>query len=78
MSDHPPPSPAPEKPPRKSRAKPLVLQPGDVVYLKSGSSAMTVEKIEGEEVHVAWSHWGTKQIIRDKFAPVMLKKASAR
>lgn len=34
------------------------LAAGDCCYLKSGSGKMTVEKIEGELIHVVWIVYG--------------------
>ena len=30
------------------------LKTGDVVYLKSGSPALTVQEVDGEDVYVSW------------------------
>lgn len=77
MTDIPVPSPAPEK---KAKPPKSPFKVGDVVYLKSGSSAMVVEQVDlvDGRVHVAWHHYETKLIIRDAFVPAVLKKSTTR
>ena len=46
---------------------------GDIVILKSGGDAMTVERIEQDlQVVCVWSH--NHQIKRDRFSPHVLEK----
>ncbi|QIB34608.1 YodC family protein [Ancylobacter pratisalsi] len=62
----------------------MSFEPGDVVRLKSGGPAMTVEQVDilaatGKEA--VWCTWfekvGNRQMVqRDTFAPAMLIKSS--
>lgn len=49
-----------------------VFVPGDVVKLKSGGEAMTVEEIDGTDVSCVWQDG--KKIERNSFPAVTLKK----
>lgn len=48
--------------------------PGDVVYLKSGSSRMTIIKVEGNVATVVWSAYGTPHIEQKDIPCVALVK----
>lgn len=45
---------------------------GEVVKLKSGGEAMTVEKIDGDDVHCVW--FEGKRTQRERFSAGVLKK----
>ena len=45
---------------------------GDVVELKSGGLRMTVEKIDGDEIHCVWSEG--RQVRRETFNVAVLQK----
>ena len=57
--------PAPGQPP---------LTPGDVAYLKSGSSPMTVEKVDEGGVTLVWMVYETKELRRDTLPLAVLKR----
>lgn len=45
---------------------------GEVVKLKSGGEAMTVEKIDGDDIHCVW--FEGKRAQRESFSAGVLKK----
>ncbi len=48
-----------------------MFSPGDVVQLRSGGAKMTVETVEGDEVHCVWT--AGSLVKRDVFSSALLK-----
>lgn len=48
---------------------------GSLVYLKSGSPRMAIERIEDGLIHVVWMSYGTSDVLRASFHPIVLEKA---